>query len=261
MLTVTSAADAAPALPWLLRDPVRNTVPGAVLSGGPLPAATRLLLARDGGGDVHGVAFLAPGRAWFVASGSPAGAAAIGAHLRDAGPLRADGLDEDVEAFRCGGTVVTRTRLYALGELVPPRGVPGELSPVTAADRDIAVAWVREFGEETGTGGEGAEAAVDKRLAVPGRCWFWRVGGEPVSFLWLTVPFGGVVRLSAVCTPRELRGRGYASACVAAASAHALAGGARRCVLYTDLTNPLSNRIYTRLGYEPVADGGIRSFE
>ena len=28
--------------------------------------------------------------------------------------------------------------------------------------------------------------------------------------------------------------------------------GRRFCFLYTDLTNPTSNAIYTRIGYEPV---------
>ena len=82
----------------------------------------------------------------------------------------------------------------------------------------------------------------------------FKIEGDPVSFLWLSVPVGGVVRVSAVYTPPELRGRGYASACVAGASARALAAGADTCVLYTDRSNPTSNRIYQRIGYRPVDD-------
>ena len=40
----------------------------------------------------------------------------------------------------------------------------------------------------------------------------------------------------------------------AAISAEQLAGGASTCMLYTQLSNPVSNRIYQRLGYEAVRD-------
>ena len=52
----------------------------------------------------------------------------------------------------------------------------------------------------------------------------------------------------------RLRGRGYATALVAHASAEALAHGATRCYLHTDLANPTSNAIYRRIGYEWVCE-------
>lgn len=70
----------------------------------------------------------------------------------------------------------------------------------------------------------------------------------------VTRPVAGVVRISGVYTPPDRRGRGYASGCVAAASGYALGSVAHTCVLYTDLRNPTSNRIYAKLGYRPVAD-------
>ena len=33
-----------------------------------------------------------------------------------------------------------------------------------------------------------------------------------------------------------------------------LAGGSSKCVLYTQLSNPSSNRIYRRIGYRAVAE-------
>jgi predicted GNAT family acetyltransferase len=55
-------------------------------------------------------------------------------------------------------------------------------------------------------------------------------------------------------TPAPLRGNGYAGACVAAATADAIAGPGRSCVLNTDLANPTSNALYQRLGYRQVAE-------
>jgi len=41
---------------------------------------------------------------------------------------------------------------------------------------------------------------------------------------------------------------------VAALSEMLLDRGYQFCFLYTDLANPTSNRIYQRIGYEPVCD-------
>ena len=62
------------------------------------------------------------------------------------------------------------------------------------------------------------------------------------------------LRIGFVYTPKEERGKGYASACVAAASEKALETGYKFCCLFTDLGNPTSNSIYQRIGYNPVTD-------
>ena len=62
------------------------------------------------------------------------------------------------------------------------------------------------------------------------------------------------VRINFVYTPSEFRGKGYASACAAALSQAMLNSGRRFCYLFTDLSNPVSNQIYQRIGYVPVCD-------
>jgi predicted GNAT family acetyltransferase len=57
-----------------------------------------------------------------------------------------------------------------------------------------------------------------------------------------------------VYTPPELRGRGYATSCVAELSRNILQNGKEFCMLYTDLANPTSNSIYRKIGYEEVYD-------
>jgi predicted GNAT family acetyltransferase len=54
-----------------------------------------------------------------------------------------------------------------------------------------------------------------------------------------------------VYTPPKERGRGYGSAVTAAATRSILDDGAIP-VLFTDLANPTSNKIYQALGYRPV---------
>jgi predicted GNAT family acetyltransferase len=59
----------------------------------------------------------------------------------------------------------------------------------------------------------------------------------------------GVVRIGPVYTPVGARRRGYSSSAVAALSRQALEAGAHTCMLFTDLTNPTSNKIYADVGY------------
>jgi predicted GNAT family acetyltransferase len=62
-----------------------------------------------------------------------------------------------------------------------------------------------------------------------------------------------VTRVQAVYTPPDRRRRGYAGATVGAISRASLDRGLR-CVLYTDLSNPVSNSVYRRLGYRAVTE-------
>ena len=67
-------------------------------------------------------------------------------------------------------------------------------------------------------------------------------------------PTRHAIAVNGVYTPAPWRRHGYATACVAALSEVLLARGFEFCVLYTDLANPTSNSIYTRIGYRPVRD-------
>ncbi len=87
-----------------------------------------------------------------------------------------------------------------------------------------------------------------------GRVWFWEdVDGHRVHLTAANPPAFGVARIGPVYTPKEQRGRGYASAAVAAVSQLLLDDGAQVC-LFTDQANPTSNKIYEALGYRPVVD-------
>ena len=70
-----------------------------------------------------------------------------------------------------------------------------------------------------------------------------------------------MVRIRQVYTPLEERGRGYASAAVARGYHRVLAAGASRCMLFTDVTNPTSNKIYAALGFRRFADWIELDFE
>jgi RimJ/RimL family protein N-acetyltransferase len=161
---------------------------------------------------------------------------------------------------RTGGTTGCQTRLsiHALDEVHdPPRPAAGQLRVAVAEDRPLLLEWWRAFERDAGLAPRDDTAGVDSRLDHGGLV-MW-VDGEPVSMVGVTRPVAGVVRIGPVYTPRALRARGYAGTAVAELSRRALAGGARRCMLYTDVANPTSNKIYFEVGYRRL--GGWEEHE
>jgi predicted GNAT family acetyltransferase len=159
-------------------------------------------------------------------------------------------------------TVRLRMRLFRLGGLVPPRQAPaGAARLATRSDRDLLAGWFDAFAREIGDPPRhDYHAVADERLGYGG-IMVWEAGGAPVSVAVLTRVVAGMVRVGSVYTPPALRGRGYAGAVTAAISQAALDAGVREVVLYTDLANPTSNALYQRLGYRPVEDRVVLSFE
>lgn len=60
--------------------------------------------------------------------------------------------------------------------------------------------------------------------------------------------------VSGVYTPKDERQKGYAYNLVYRVSKEFLDNGAEYCVLYTDDSNPISNHVYEKIGYERKAD-------
>ena len=149
-------------------------------------------------------------------------------------------------------------RLYEVDKVEQPTEVKGYFRKAVPDDRERLVDWVRCFYTDIGVEETDAEVIVDRRLPA-GQLWLWDSAG-PVSMAGRTVPVEGVTRVQLVYTPPENRKRGYASACVASLSKQIRDEG-YRCILYTDLGNPISNSIYRRIGYGTVTEGIQYRFE
>lgn len=162
-----------------------------------------------------------------------------------------------VAAHWAGHRVDEQQRLYRLGDLTPPSPAPGgRARAATSADRDLLLRWYAAFSAESGgPGGSGARhgRAVDERTAE-GLPTLWEDDGVPVSMAGISLRIAGTARVAPVYTPPEHRGRGYAAAVTAEVSRAARAAGADEVLLFTDLANPTSNGVYTRIGYRAVSD-------
>jgi uncharacterized protein len=77
--------------------------------------------------------------------------------------------------------------------------------------------------------------------------------GNPVSMACSNRPTPNGITVNGVFTPIEQRGCGYATEAVALLS-QKLLQIYQFCCLYTDLSNPTSNKIYTTIGYQPICD-------
>jgi predicted GNAT family acetyltransferase len=159
------------------------------------------------------------------------------------------------EWARCGGPVARlsmRQRMLVADSLVEPPPVAGRHRLAVQEDVPLLGPWGEAFVDEATPGGLRVDH-VGPRVAA-GLLHVWEVDGRPVSMAAITLPQAGVSRVQLVYTPPALRGRGYAAACVAAVTRGELAHPGRRCMLYTDATNPTSNALYERLGYRRIGE-------
>ena len=153
-----------------------------------------------------------------------------------------------------------RQRIYELRKVNPPQWAQGAMRLATRSDLDLAEGWAIAFnGEALGTPAGNLRGLVERKIEAR-ELYVW-VDGEPVSMAATTRPTRHGVGVNLVYTPPQLRGKGYASSCVAALSQSQLDSGYQFCVLYTDLANPTSNSIYQKIGYAPVCDSDEYIFE
>jgi len=157
-------------------------------------------------------------------------------------------------------TLMQNQRIFELRSLTPPPNRPnGALRPAVDADVPLLVEWAVGFARDTKLPmHRSAPELVADRLRQQS-LYVWD-NGAPVSMAAWTGKTPTGVRINFVYTPGGHRGRGYASACVAALTAQLLKEGNTFCSLYTDASNPTSNSIYQKLGYRPICEVGMYGF-
>jgi hypothetical protein len=146
-------------------------------------------------------------------------------------------------------------RAYELRKVIPPPRVEGGLRAAESGDVELIAQWLYEFQHEALHGGVTSEEAREMAQfrVGDGDVFLWE-DGQPTSMAIRSRPTLTGISIGSVYTPPGLRGKGYASACVAGLSQLCLDSGYKFCMLFTDLANPTSNRIYQKMGYTPVGD-------
>ena len=150
-------------------------------------------------------------------------------------------------------------RIYRCGAVTRARSPRGEMRAFRGADRQYALQWWKLFISESKLPRLGGDAqildGIDRRVSDPdGGIFFWEVDGEVVSMAGAGGKTPNGVRIGPVYTPPNERGKGYGTALVADLTTAMLERGRQFCFLFTDLANPISNSIYSQIGYVPVID-------
>jgi len=260
--------------PLLLADEARHNLPlgiAATLRETPDYYPEAHFWVVEDGGAVVGAALLTPPHNLVLARPSAPTALDVLVGAMDDELPGVTGARPEAEEFAAlwvaarGGSHETRTemRIHALAEVRDDGSASGGARRAGPADRDVSVEWWTAFTVEAVRDGhtDHAAAAVDHRLTgIDGGILLWEDRGDVVSLAGYGGPTPNGIRIGPVYTPPELRGRGYATSLVAVLSRQLLADGRRFCFLYTDLSNPTSNRIYARIGYEPVCDSAEIAF-
>ncbi len=207
-------------------------------------------------------------KALFLARMPPAAATALGLHLR-ANDVRLTGVIGSREVLPAFTTAFARPfsthvdlMLYQLMKAPDFGRATGELRVATAADIDLLVEWHRAFEVEVGMIAvptplteRVARRVNDQQLVL------WMNDGHVVSMAGANPLPASSARVGPVYTPPEQRGRGFAQAVTAAASAHVQRDIPRTVFLFTDAVNPASNKAYQRIGYAHIADHAHLLFE
>ncbi len=264
------------ALPVLLRDEERNNlivgIATQVREGRQYGEESPLFLTVDDDGEIVAAAIRTPPYNMILhCEEAHFGALdVIADYLIDAAHMLpgANGTVQVAEAFakiwheRTGQStaVLMSQRIYSLIEVVWPESVPGQMRWAREEDLPTLMEWFLGFCEEAVPNDppENPEKNI-RRVIDKGNLAIWENGGM-VSMAGNAreTPHGATI--GPVYTPPEHRGHGYASACVAAVSQALLDRGKRFCALYTDLSNPTSNKIYQNVGYRPIVDCAMYTF-
>ena len=157
-------------------------------------------------------------------------------------------------------SVNMKLRIHELTSVNPDTERIGRLRPMDEGDMAFFPYWLEAFYTVVHRNHDEKEmnipqdAAHYRQRIAAGGLYVLEVGGVPVSMAGLRRDIQRVIGINCVYTPPYERRKGYASAIVAGLSQLGLDRGFEKCVLYTDLANPISNSIYQKIGYRPVCD-------
>lgn len=132
---------------------------------------------------------------------------------------------------------------------------PGSWRVANRLDTSLLVEWYRLFAEDTGIGDPSQGEAEEKIADFISRkeVFLWEDGGRAVSCMKKARPSKHGITVSFVFTPKELRKNGYARTLVAEVTEELLTEY-DFAMLYTDLANGTSNKIYQEIGYEQISN-------
>lgn len=147
-------------------------------------------------------------------------------------------------------------KIYKLTKVIQPQQIKGIIRLPTDDEYSTLLQYFTDFVfeaiPEEERHPERTKSNFDRRIAGK-NILILEVEGEIVSFVSSARPTKNGQCIAPVYTPKKFRGNGYASTLVAAMSQNILDAGKSFSCLYTDMSNPTSNSIYQKVGYQEIA--------
>ncbi len=151
-------------------------------------------------------------------------------------------------------------RIYQCTEVNDFSGNTGSVRLAEETDLDLLTEWGISFAEEA----EGyTPSKIDTRNNLKEKVliksiYLLEVNNQVVSMAGRLRALSNTESIGYVYTPREFRENGYGSQIVETVTQQVLKDG-KIATLYTDMSNPTSNSIYTKIGYKPYCDSVMLS--
>ncbi|MBB6453866.1 hypothetical protein HNQ94_002317 [Salirhabdus euzebyi] len=151
--------------------------------------------------------------------------------------------------------------VYRLDKVNDIEESEGELTLAQTEDLELLMDWLFAFIHDTGimpvSKAKAEKMMIDK---IANKTMFmWKVNGKAVSMTAIGRETTNGAVVNHVYTPDSERGKGYASSIVKKVS-EIILKDKEFCTLYTDLSNPTSNKIYMAIGYKPIAESIVIEF-
>ena len=152
-----------------------------------------------------------------------------------------------------------RLMAYHCPQVRFPSGVSGSIERAGECHAETVAELYFGFNQEIFGTHEDRDDMLEAALAMirAGSLFLWNVNGKTVSMAAIAHRTSRLARVNAVFTAAEQRKKGYASALVATVSQMALDEGLMP-MLYADMSNPDSNKVYCSLGY--ISSGEIDEY-
>jgi uncharacterized protein len=137
---------------------------------------------------------------------------------------------------------------------MPPPRESVRLRLAEWADIKQIAQWLEEFRLEAVPHDPPYGMAVAEQKVINRQAFLLEEGSEPVTMIGTSRDIGTSCSVNMVYTPKPHRKKGYASLATALLTKALLDSGHKETSLFTDMTNPTSNKIYRDVGYEFVCD-------
>lgn len=159
--------------------------------------------------------------------------------------------------------VKMRQGIYEARQIMAPEHPEGFLRLAKGQDQALVGQWINAFIWDCFSNQlpQADTDAMAHRLITEERMHLYICKDQPVSMVCNNRQTPNTATVSYVYTPNDMRGKGYGSCATAALSQLLLNRGFQACNLHTNLDNPTSNAIYTKLGYKQLAQSLLYQLE